>query len=86
MGITVAADLVFILNIAKKNYSIKESALFIAEMTDFCRKLVVDTKYWDRIPTKILDDKKFRSIFPDYEFYDHKTGIEETAKYFDLKL
>ena len=45
-------------------------------------KLVFNTKYQDGDPIKILDDRNFKSIFPNYEFYDHKKGIEETVEYY----
>lgn len=71
------------LNIGQnKGYSIKESAEFIAQALDFKGKLVFNTKYQDGAPKKILDNKKFNSLFPNFEFYNHKKGIENTAKYY----
>lgn len=86
-GLTIKNDLIYPVNIAQnKGYSIKESAQFISEAIGFKCKLVFNTKYQDGAPIKILDDKKFRSIFPDYEFYDHKKGIQETVKYYQSVL
>lgn len=80
-GLTIEQDLIYPVNIAQnKGYSIKESAEFIADAIGFAGKLTFNTDYQDGAPIKILDDQKFRSIFPDYEFFDHKEGIEETVK------
>ena len=76
-------NLVYPLNIAQnKSYSIKESAESIAEAVGFEGKLVFNTKYQDGAPIKVLDDKNFRTIFPDSEFFDHNDGIKETVKYY----
>lgn len=82
-GLTIQNDLIYPVNMAQnKGYSIKESSELIAEAIGFEGKLVYNTKYQDGAPFKILDDKFFRSIFPDYEFFDHKKGIQETVKYY----
>jgi len=80
-------NLIYPVNIAQnKGYSIKESAELIAEALNFKGELVFDDKYQDGAPIKVLDDRKFRNIFPNYEFYDHKKGIEETVKYYESIL
>lgn len=82
-GLTIENDLIYPVNMAQnKGFSIKESAEFIAEAIGFNGELVYNTKYQDGAPYKILDDKIFRSIFPDYKFFDHKEGIEETVKHY----
>jgi len=74
-------------NIAQnKGYSIKESAEFIAQAVGFEGKLIFNSKYADGAPIKVLDDEKFRSLFPDYEFYDHMKGIQETVQYYESNL
>jgi len=86
-GITVDDDFVYPMNIAQnKGYSIKEIAQFITDAVDFRGELVFNHKYQDGAPTKILDDNRFKSIFPNYVFQDLKTGIKETVKYYNLKL
>jgi GDP-L-fucose synthase len=87
LGLTIEDDLTYPVNLAQnRGYSIRESAEFIAEAIGFDGKLVFNTKYQDGAPFKILDDRKFRSIFPDYDFFDHKKGIEETVKYYKSVL
>lgn len=86
-GLTIDHDLIYPINLAQnKGYSIKESAELICEAVGYDGKLVFNTKYQDGAPTKILDDRKFRMIFPDYVFYDHKKGIQETVKYYQSIL
>lgn len=82
-GLTIGEDLIYPVNIAQnKGYAIKESAEIIAEAVEFKGELVFNTKYQDGDPVKILDDKKFRKLFPDYLFHDHKAGIKNTVEYY----
>ena len=86
-GLRIENDLIYPVNIAQnKGYSIKESAELIREAVGFKGELIFNTKYQDGAPFKILDDKKFRSIFSDYEFFDHKKGIDNTVKYYKSVL
>ena len=86
-GLEIDKNIIYPLNIGQnKGYSIKESARLIAEGLNFTGKLFFNEEYSDGAPIKILDDKKFRDIFPDYKFYDHKQGIEETINYYKTIL
>jgi GDP-L-fucose synthase len=86
-GLTTEADLSYPVNIAQnKGYSIAKSAELIAEAVGFNGKLVFNTKYQDGAPVKILDDHKFRSLFPDYNFYQHEQGIKNTVQYYKQLL
>lgn len=86
-GIDIETNLVYPVNIAQnKGYSIKESAEFIAEAIGFEGKLLFNSKYQDGAPVKILDNRHFRRIFPQYEFFDHKKGIAETVTYYKSVL
>lgn len=79
----LSLDLLEPINIAQnKGYTIKESAHFIAEALNFKGELVFNTKYPDGAPVKILDDHKFREVFPNFVFFDHKQGIKNTADYY----
>lgn len=74
-------------NIAQNNaYSIRETAEMIKELVGYDGKLVFNTKYQDGAPTKKLDDKLFRSKFPDFTFTDIYEGIKETIKYYNDAL
>jgi len=86
-SLAMEAGLISPVNIAQnKGYSIKESAEFIAQAVGFEGKLIFNSKYADGAPIKVLDDEKFRSLFPDYEFYDHMKGIQETVQYYESNL
>ena len=86
-GLTIEEDLIYPVNIAqKKGYSIKESGELIKEAVGYKGELNFNTKYQDGDPVKILDDKRFRFIFPDYEFFNHKKGIENTVEYYESAL
>jgi len=86
-GIRLDEDLVYPVNIAQnKGYSIKETAEFIAESVEFKGKLLFNTKYQDGAPIKVLNDEKFRIIFPGYKFFYHSEGIKETVKYYNKIL
>jgi len=86
-GLTIKHDLIYPVNIGQnKGYSIKESAEMVAEEVGFSGDLVFNTNYQDGAPFKILDDGKFRTLFPDYRFYDHRQGIRETVEYYKSVL
>jgi GDP-L-fucose synthase len=86
-GLTTEEDLTYPVNIAQnKGYSIKESAEAIADALGFKGELAFNTKYQDGAPIKILDDRKFRKLFPNYKFFDHKEGIKKTVDYYKSAL
>jgi GDP-L-fucose synthase len=83
LGLTIETDLIYPVNIGQnKGYSIRESAEMIAREVGFSGNLDFNTKYQDGAPYKILDDRKFRELFPSYKFYDHRQGIKETVSYY----
>ncbi len=86
-SLTLKTDLIYPVNIAQnKGYSIKESAHMIKEAIGFKGKIVFNTKYQDGAARKILDNRRFKKIFPNFMFTDHKQGIEETIKYYNKVL
>lgn len=86
-SITMPEDLTYPVNFGqKKGYSIRESAEMIAELVGYEGKLVFNTKYADGAAIKILDDTKFRTLFPDFVFTDMKTGIQRTVEYYESVL
>jgi len=86
-GLSLDADLTYPVNIAQNHgYTIKETAEFIAAAVSFKGKLVFNPKYQDGAPRKILDDKKFRSLFPSFTFSDHQQGIKDTVAYYNSVL
>lgn len=86
-GIQTKENLVYPVNLAqKKGYTIKESAEIIADSLGFMGKLVFNTQYRDGAPVKILEDERFRKLFPNFKFYDHKKGIDNTVEYYKSVL
>ena len=82
-GISIKKSFIYPLNLAQnKGYAIKESAAIIKEILGYKGKLVFDTNKQDGDPVKILDDKNFRKEFPNFTFFDHKTGIKNTVDYY----
>jgi GDP-L-fucose synthase len=70
-------------NIAQgKGYSIRESAEIVRDIVGFQGELVFNTGYADGAPVKILDERRFRALLPDFEFEDHRRGIEKTVAYY----
>ena len=66
----------------QKGHSIAESALMIKELCGFEGDIVFDTSYTDGDPVKIMGKGTFVDTFPDFDFYDHKKGIENTIKHY----
>jgi len=86
-GMYTKEDLIYPVNLAQnRGYTIRESAEMIAEAVGFEGELVFNTSYQDGAQIKILDDKRFRQLFPNFEFFDHRKGIEETVKYYESVL
>jgi GDP-L-fucose synthase len=80
-------DLLYPMNIAQnRGFSIKESAEAIGEALNFEGELIFNTKYQDGAARKILDDRKFREIFPEYKFADHSAAIRDTVEYYKQVL
>jgi len=76
-------DLIYPVNLGQKHgYTIKQSAEFIAEAIGFNGRLVFNTKYPDGAPIKILDNKKFKQVFPDFKFFNHREGIKRTVSFY----
>jgi GDP-L-fucose synthase len=40
----------------------------------------------DGTPRKVMDDRRFRKVFPDFKFMDFNTGIRETIEYYSTVL
>lgn len=63
--------------------SVKELIGIIQEKFDYRGQLVWDTSKPDGAPKKVMDDKKFRQVFPEFAFTDFRVGIAETVKYYE---
>jgi len=77
------SEQIYPLNLAQnKGYSISEIAKIIANALDYKVNLVFNREYADGAPIKILDDKKFRSKYPDFKFTPLEAGIKNAIKYY----
>jgi GDP-L-fucose synthase len=63
--------------------SVKELIGIIQEKFDYRGQLVWDTSKPDGAPKKVMDDTKFRQLFPEFKFTDFRVGIAETVKYYE---
>jgi GDP-L-fucose synthase len=76
-------DLLYPINLAQRQgYSIRESAALIAKAIGFEGEIVFRAEHQDGAPQKILDDRQFRRIFPDYQFADPYRAICTTVEYY----
>lgn len=86
-AIKIEGNQVYPVNVAQnKAYSIRETAEMIKELTGYGGRLVFNTTYQDGAPTKRLDDKLFRSKYPNFTFTDIYKGIKETINYYKKVL
>ena len=87
LGISMNDALTYPVNIAReKGFSINQSAAMIAESVGYTGRLIFNTKYQDGDLVKILDATRFRELFPNFQFFDHQTGIQETVDYYQSVL
>ena len=66
--------------------SIFESAQTITEILNFEVEFSFDKSYQDGTPKKIMDGAKFKTTFPDFQFTDHRKGLEKTIKYYQALI
>lgn len=71
------------INIAQNfGLSVRELVDLIVKETGFKGKIVWNRSMPDGAPRKVMNDVRFRKIFPDFVFTDFKTGIKDTIKYY----
>ncbi|MBD2721795.1 NAD-dependent epimerase/dehydratase family protein [Hymenobacter armeniacus] len=63
--------------------SMRELIGIIQDKFNYAGQLVWDTSMPDGAPKKIMDDHKFRQVFPDFQFTDFTEGIEATVRYYE---
>ena len=64
----------------------KVLARAIAKAVGYAGELWFNTRYEDGAPRKVLDDRRFRQLFPDFVFIDHEEAIRRTVKYYERAL
>ena len=63
--------------------SVKELVDIIQSKFDYKGRLTWDTSKPDGAPKKVMDDTKFRQVFPEFVFTPFEEGIAETVKYYE---
>jgi len=83
-ALEINEDLVYPVNIAQNHgASIRETAEAIKQAVGYSGELWFNTKYEDGAPRKILNDQRFRQLFPDYKFIDHREAVRRTVEYYE---
>ncbi len=86
-ALELSEDLIYPVNIAQnRGASIRESAEAIKAAVEYPGELWFNTKYEDGAPRKVLDDRRFRELFPDYQFIDHAEAIRRTVAFYESAL
>lgn len=74
-------------NIAQNfGLSVRELVDMIIKEMNFDCKIMWNRDMPDGVPKKVMDDNRFRKLFPDFKFTGLKTGIKETVKYYKAIL
>ncbi|RAK65778.1 GDP-L-fucose synthetase [Hymenobacter edaphi] len=72
------------LNLAQNDgLSVKELVDIIQSKFDYKGKVVWDHTKPDGAPKKVMDDKHFREVFPEFQFTDFQEGIAKTIEYYE---
>jgi len=72
------------INIAQNSgLSIRELVSIIVDEIGFEGEIVWDRKMPDGAPRKVMDDRRFRKVFPSFEFTDFRKGIRDTIGYYN---
>ncbi|GAB2473713.1 GDP-L-fucose synthase [Hymenobacter qilianensis] len=72
------------LNLAQNDgLSVNELVDIIQSKFDYQGKVVWDHSKPDGAPKKVMDDTRFRQVFPDFKFTDFEQGIANTIAYYE---
>lgn len=63
--------------------SVRELVTVMQRTFNYHGQLVWDTARPDGAPKKVMDDAKFRRVFPEFQFTDFDEGIAATARYYE---
>lgn len=75
------------LNIAQNfGLSVKELVRLIQRSFHFTGEIFWDTNMPDGAPKKVMDDRKFKKVFPNFEFTDFEFGIKNTINYYNQQF
>jgi GDP-L-fucose synthase len=71
------------LNIAQNcGLSVRELVDLIVMLTGFEGLVTYDHSMPDGVPRKVMDDRRFRKVFPDFEFTALNEGVESSIAYY----
>lgn len=74
-------------NIAQnKGYNVRELAELLQQMTGYKGQMVYNTKYGDGAPKKVMNDRRFKKRFPEFQFTPLDQGLRETIQYYQQIL
>lgn len=77
------ADEMAPVNLAQnRGQSVRELVDIVSSMVGYSGRVVYDTRYQDGSPKKVMDDKYFRTRFPDFRFTSLEQGLRETIAYY----
>ena len=86
-ALEIKEDLLYPVNVAQNHgASIRETAKAIKDAVGYTGELWFNAKYEDGAPRKVLDDRRFRTLFPDYKFIDHREAVRRTVAYYETAL
>lgn len=63
--------------------SIRELVSIIVKKTDYKGGVKWNKNMPDGAPRKVMDDTRFRKLFPNYKFTEFEKGLEETINYYE---
>ena len=70
----------------KANRLFRESAEAIQRAIGYRGQISFNTAFEDGAPAKVLDERRFRSLFPGYSFTPHAEAIQRTVEYYQRVL
>ncbi|EKE02191.1 MAG: hypothetical protein ACD_20C00413G0015 [uncultured bacterium] len=75
------------INIAQNfGLSVRELVEIISSQFKFSGKIVYDPTKPDGAPKKVMDDRKFRKVFPNFDFTSFDEGVKNTIKYYENRF
>ncbi|GAB2958259.1 GDP-L-fucose synthase [Hymenobacter coalescens] len=73
-----------VLNVAQNDgLSVKQLVDIIQSKFDYQGEVVWDHSKPDGAPKKVMDDTRFRQVFPDFKFTEFEDGIAKTIAYYE---
>jgi GDP-L-fucose synthase len=70
----------------KRGFSIREVVDFLVAELGYPGRVVWDRSRPDGAASKVMDDTRFRRVFPDFRFTDLAEGVRRTAAYYRSRL